>query len=78
MELEILKTAISNILKVDPNEITEDTTFLGDLGADSLDVYQIVNGVEEELNITIAAEDVENITTVKEAVEVIIKAENHQ
>lgn len=78
MELEILKTAISNILKVDPNEITEDTTFLGDLGADSLDVYQIVNGVEEELNITIAAEDVENITTVKEAVEVIIKAENRQ
>ncbi|MBQ3516829.1 MAG: acyl carrier protein [Lachnospiraceae bacterium] len=74
MELEILKTAISNILKVDPNEITEETTFLGDLGADSLDVYQIVSGVEEELNITIAAEDVENITNVGEAVEVIEKA----
>lgn len=74
MELEILKTAISNILKVDPNEITEDTTFLGDLGADSLDVYQIVNGVEEELNITIPAEDIEGITTVKEAVELIEKA----
>ena len=74
MELEVLKTAISNILKVDPNEITEDTTFLGDLGADSLDVYQIVSGVEEELNITITAEDVEQITNVKEAVEVIMKA----
>ncbi len=78
MELEVLKTAISNILKVDPNEITEDTTFLGDLGADSLDVYQIVSGVEEELNITITAEDVENITTVKEAVEVITKAEKNE
>lgn len=78
MELEVLKTAISNILKVDPNEITEDTTFLGDLGADSLDVYQIVNGVEEELNITITAEDVEKITTVKEAVEVISKAEKNK
>lgn len=77
MELEVLKTAISNILKVDPNEITEDTTFLGDLGADSLDVYQIVSGVEEELNITIAAEDVEKITNVREAVEVIIKAEKN-
>lgn len=75
MELEVLKTAISNILKVDPNEITEDTTFLGDLGADSLDVYQIVSGVEEELNITITAEDVEKITTVREAVEVIAQAE---
>lgn len=77
MELEVLKTAISNILKVDPNEITEDTTFLGDLGADSLDVYQIVSGVEEELKITITAEDVEQITNVKEAVEVIIKAEKN-
>ena len=77
MELEVLKTAISNILKVDPNEITEDTTFLGDLGADSLDVYQIVSGVEEELNITITAEDVEQITNVKDAVEVIIKAEKN-
>ena len=77
MELEVLKTAISNILKVDPNEITEYTTFLGDLGADSLDVYQIVSGVEEELNITITAEDVEQITNVKEAVEVIMKAEKN-
>jgi len=77
MELEVLKTAISNILKVDPNEITEETTFLGDLGADSLDVYQIVSGVEEELNITITAEDVEQITNVKEAVEVIMKAEKN-
>ncbi len=78
MEIEVLKTAISNILKVDPNEITEETTFLGDLGADSLDVYQIVSGVEEELNITITAEDVEKITNVREAVEVIIKAEKNQ
>ncbi len=77
MELEVLKTAISNILKVDPNEITEDTTFLGDLGADSLDVYQIVSGVEEELNITVTAEEVEKITTVREAVEVITKAEKN-
>ncbi len=77
MELEVLKTAISNILKVDPNEITEETTFLGDLGADSLDVYQIVSSVEEELNITITAEDVEQITNVGEAVEVITKAEKN-
>lgn len=77
MELEVLKTAISNILKVDPNEITEETTFLGDLGADSLDVYQIVSSVEEELNITITAEDVEQITNVGEAVVVITKAEKN-
>ncbi len=78
MELETLKTVISNILKVDPNEITEETTFLGDLGADSLDVYQIVSGVEEELNISVDAEDIEFITTVKEAVELIVKAKDGQ
>ena len=77
MELEVLKTAISNILKVDPNEITEETTFLGDLGADSLDVYQIVSGVEEELNIIVSAEDVEQITNVGEAVEVIKNAKRN-
>ena len=77
MEFEVLKTAISNVLKVDPNEITEETTFLGDLGADSLDVYQIVSGVEEELNITITAEDVEKITNVGEAVAVITNAEQN-
>ncbi len=77
MELEVLKTAISNILKVDPNEITEETTFLGDLGADSLDVYQIVSGVEEELNITVTAEDVEQITNVGEAIEVIKNAKRN-
>ncbi|MEI3212811.1 MAG: acyl carrier protein [Lachnospiraceae bacterium] len=46
-------------------------TFLTDLGADSLDVYQIVMGVEEELGITIPAEKIEKITTVQEAVDLI-------
>ena len=45
--------------------------FLTDLGADSLDVYQIVMGVEEELGITIPLEPLQNITTVREAVELI-------
>ena len=47
MELETLKTVISNILKVDPNEITEETTFLGDLGADSLDLFELVMEFDE-------------------------------
>jgi acyl carrier protein len=49
-------------------------TFLNDLGADSLDLYQIFMGVEDELNITIPAEGLEGITTVGEAVELIEKA----
>ena len=66
-----MKKVMENILGMDPNEVKMDMTFLNDLGADSLDVYQIVMGVEEELNITIPTEPIEKITTVREAVELI-------
>ena len=71
MEFDALKKVMANILGMDPNEIEMDMTFLNDLGADSLDVYQIVMGVEEELGITIPSEPLQNITTVREAVELI-------
>ena len=71
MELEKLREVIANVLSVDPNEITLETTFLEDLGADSLDVYQIIMGIEEVFHIEIPAEKVERITTVGEAVELI-------
>lgn len=71
MEFEKLKQIIAQILNVDPEEITRETTFLEDLGADSLDVFQIVMGIEEEFDIEIPPEDVEHITTVEEAVNLI-------
>lgn len=71
MEFEALRKVTAAILGMDPEEIEMDMTFLTDLGADSLDVYQIVMGVEEELGITIPTEPLENITTVREAVELI-------
>jgi acyl carrier protein len=71
MELEKLREVIAGILSVDPKEITEDTTFLEDLGADSLDVYQIIMGIEDAFQIEIPAEKAERITTVGEAVELI-------
>ena len=75
MELEVLKEAIVSVLKVYNGEISGNTTFLGDLGADSLDVYQIVMYVEEKLNISIEKEDILKVSTVDEAVELIKKAE---
>ena len=75
MELEVLKEAIVSVLKVYPGEITGETTFLGDLGADSLDVYQIVLYVEDALNISLEVEEIKEISTVKEAVDLIKKAE---
>ncbi|MCQ2518037.1 MAG: acyl carrier protein [Lachnospiraceae bacterium] len=73
MESDCLKEVISEILNVDINEISEETTFLSDLGADSLDVFQIIMGVEERLNIEIDPDEVEKIITVGEAVELIRK-----
>ena len=71
MEFEKLKKVIAEVLSVDPNEITMDTTFADDLGADSLDIFQIIMGLEEEFDIEIPTEKAENITTVEEAVEFI-------
>ncbi len=71
MEFEKLKKVIADVLNVDPDEITMDTTFVDDLGADSLDVFQIILGIEEEFDIEIPAEKAEKISTVEEAVELI-------
>ena len=76
MEFEKLKKIIADVLNVDPDEITKDTTFLDDLGADSLDVFQIIMGIEEEFDIEVPAEEAEKITTVEEAVNMIKAATN--
>ena len=76
MEFEKLKKIIAEVLNVYPDEITMDTTFQDDLGADSLDVYQIIMGIEEEFDIEIPAETAEQVTTVEEAVEMIKNAVN--
>jgi len=73
MELEKLKKIIAEVLGVDPDEINEKTTFLEDLGADSLDVYQMVMAIEETYDILISRDMAEQIRTVGEAVLLIKK-----
>lgn len=73
MELEMLRKVIAEVLNVDQAEITMDTTFVDDLGADSLDVFQIIMGIEEELDIEVNVEEAEKIVTVGDAVELIKK-----
>ena len=68
MEFEKLKKVIADVLNVDPEEITMESTFVDDLGADSLDVFQIIMGLEEE--------SAEQVTTVEEAVNLIKNAVN--
>lgn len=74
MEFEKLKEVIAEVLNVDPDEITMETTFVDDLGADSLDIFQVVMGIEEAFDIEIPAEKAEKISTVGEAVELIKSA----
>ena len=76
MEFEKLKDIIAEVLNVDVGEITMDTTFVDDLGADSLDIFQIIMGLEEEFDIEIANEEAEKIVTVADAVEQIKNATN--
>ena len=76
MEFEKLKKIIAEVLNVDEEEITMETTFVDDLGADSLDVFQIIMGLEEEFDIEIPNEEAEKIVTVGDAVEQIKNAFN--
>ncbi len=71
IEFEKLVQVIVDVLNVAPDEITPETTFTDDLGADSLDVFQIVMGVEEEFGIEITNEQTEQITTVGDAAALI-------
>ena len=76
MEFEKLRKIIVEVLNVDENEVTMESTFIDDLGADSLDVFQIIMGLEEEFDIEIPNEEAENIVTVADAVEQIKNALN--
>ena len=77
MELEKLKEIIADVLNVEVNDITEDTTFVDDLGADSLDIFQIIMGIEETFDIEIDNDDAEQISTVGDSVEQIKNATNN-
>ena len=74
MEFEKLQAIIADVLNVPKDDITPETTFVDDLGAASLDIFQIIMGIEEEFDIEIDNEEAEKITTVQDAVEQIKKA----
>ena len=71
MELEKIKAIIAEVLNIDADSITADTTFVDDLGADSLDIFQIIMGIEEEYVIELENEAVEQIQTVGDAIEAL-------
>ena len=70
-----VKSMIVEQLGVDDDEVTIEASFTDDLGADSLDIVELVMAFEEEFGIEIPDEDAEKISRVKEAVDYIQKAE---
>ncbi|MCL2052133.1 MAG: acyl carrier protein [Lachnospiraceae bacterium] len=71
MVLEKLTTIIAEITGVHREEISIETTFMDDLGIDSLDVYQIIMGIEQEFGIEITHSQAETIRTVADALNLI-------
>ena len=74
MEFEKLQNIIAEILNIDADDITPDTKFVDDLGADSLDIAQIMMGIEDEFGIEIPSEAAEKIVTVGDAADQIKNA----
>lgn len=71
MELEKIRQIIAGILNIDPETVTADSTFIEDLGADSLDIFQVIMGIEEEFDIEISPEEAEQVATVEDAARLV-------
>ena len=69
MEFEKLQEIIAEVLNVDADEITMETTFVDDLGADSLDLFELVMALEDEFDVEIPSEELEKLNTVKDVMD---------
>lgn len=78
MEFEQIQEVVAEVLHVDKREVTMESRFVDDLGADSLDIYQIIMGLEDAFDIEINHEEAEKIETVEHAVEQIKQAMGEQ
>ena len=71
-----IKKIVADHLGIEEEKVTEEASFIDDLGADSLDTVELVMAFEEEFNIEIPDEIAEKITTIKDAIEHIEKSQN--
>ena len=69
MEFEVLRDSLVKILGVAPDEVTMQSTFAKDLGADSLDLYQVLLNAKEVFDLEIDTEKLQSFQTVSEAVD---------
>jgi len=71
MEFEKLQMIISEVLSLEPEEIRPELSFVDDLGADSLEIFQIIMAIEEEFDIGLEDSVVASIETVEDALHAI-------
>jgi len=71
MVFEKIRTVIAEQLGISEEQITPETSLLNDIGADSLDIFQIISDLEDEFGVEFSADVVENMRTVDDAVEYI-------
>jgi len=70
---KIIKDIVVDKLGVNPSEVTEESSFVDELGADSLDTVELVMDFEEKFGLEIPDEDAEKIRTVKDAIDYIVE-----
>ena len=79
MERDVALVAIREVavevLSVEPDAVTEEARFKEDLDADSLDLVELVMGLEERFDVTIPEEDLEGVATVGQAVDLVLSKE---
>ena len=70
--IDALTDVAVEVLRVEPDQVTEAARFKEDLDADSLDLVELVMGLEERFDITVPEEDLEGVTTVGKAVDLVL------
>ena len=70
--LDTIKEVAAEVLSVDPDQVTETARFKEDLDADSLDLVEMVMGLEERFDIEVPEDDLEGVTTIGQAVDLVL------
>jgi acyl carrier protein len=70
--LDTIKEVAAEVLSVDPAQVTESARFKEDLDADSLDLVELVMGLEERFDIEVPEDDLEGVTTIGQAVDLVL------
>jgi acyl carrier protein len=70
--LATIKEVAAEVLSVDPEQVTESARFKEDLDADSLDLVELVMGLEERFDIEVPEDDLEGVTTIGQALDLVL------